>query len=151
MLALFFIAAALLLVSGAVKVRAAARVGLGVPVLALAEVLAGVGLFGIALAVDFTGGQGLAILVGAVALILVSSLQVGAQVRRRQRLRAASEGARLATYVNFRPSAGAGGETEPVGRHATKARLPQARDVMADVALRPDVADSEVVRQREKL
>jgi predicted Zn-dependent peptidase len=52
-------------------------------------------------------------------------------------------------YLGASLSAGAGLETATIWLHATKARLPQALDVMADVALRPAFADSEVVRQRE--
>ncbi len=46
-------------------------------------------------------------------------------------------------------STGAGLETASLWLHATKARLPQALDLLADVALRPAFADSEVARQRE--
>lgn len=101
MVPLLLITAVLLLTAGLVGARAASRVGMGLPVLALADIVAGVGLLGVVLAVDLTGAQGLAVLVGAVALVLVSSFQVGAQVRRRQRIRAASEGARLANYIHY--------------------------------------------------
>ncbi len=113
MMPLLVITALLLLTAGLVGARAASRVGMGLPVLAVADVLAGVGLLGAVFAVDLSGAQGLAVLVGAVMLVLASSLQVGAQVRRRQRIRTASEGARLATYVNFRPDAGGGGGPVP--------------------------------------
>ena len=43
----------------------------------------------------------------------------------------------------------AGLETATIWLHATKARLEPALDLMADVALRPAFADSEVVRQRD--
>lgn len=52
-------------------------------------------------------------------------------------------------YLGATLGAGAGLETATLWLHATKARLPQALDVMADVALRPAFADSEIVRQRE--
>jgi hypothetical protein len=113
MLPLLVITALLLLTAGLVEAKAASRVGMGLPLLALADIVAGVGLVGAVFAVDLTRAQGLAVLVGAVMLVLVSSLQVGAQVRRRQRIRAASEGARLATYVNFRRGAGGGGDPGP--------------------------------------
>jgi len=106
MVPLLLITAVLLLTAGLVGAKAASRVGMGLPVLALADIVVGVGLLGVVLAVDLTGAQGLAVLVGAVALVLVSSFQVGAQVRRRQRIRAASEGARLATYLNRPPRPG---------------------------------------------
>ncbi|HSW30333.1 MAG TPA: hypothetical protein VLH75_12690 [Longimicrobiales bacterium] len=99
MVPLLVITALLLLASGLVKVRAAGRVEMGVPILALAELLAGLGILGVAFVMDLTGLQGMLVLVGSVALVIVSSLQVGMEVRRRQRLRAASEGARLASYM----------------------------------------------------
>jgi predicted Zn-dependent peptidase len=40
-------------------------------------------------------------------------------------------------------------ENATVRLHCTRARLPQALDLMADVALRPAFADSEIARQRE--
>jgi hypothetical protein len=101
MVPLLVITALLLLASGLVKVRAAARVEMGLPILALAEFLAGLAILGVAFVVELTGVQGMLVLVGSVALVVVSSLQVGLEVRRRQRLRAASEGARLANYVKY--------------------------------------------------
>ncbi len=99
MIPLLVIASLLLVASGLVKVRAAARVELGVPVLPLVELVAGVGLFSVVFVKSFTANQGLLILLGSVVLILVSSVQVGMEVRRRQRLRTASEGARLANRL----------------------------------------------------
>ncbi len=120
MVPLLLITALLLLASGLVKVRAAARVEMGLPILALAELLAGVGILGVAFVVDLTGVQGMLVLVGSVLLVLVSSLQVGLEVRRRQRLRAASEGARLANYVKYLsrpdPPGDAGSEGRPGGK-----------------------------------
>jgi hypothetical protein len=104
MIPLLVITSCLLLASGLLKVRAAARVEMGVPILALAELLAAVGIFGVAFVVKLTAGQGMFILVGSVALIVVSSVQVGMEVRRRQRIRSASEGARLASYVKHTPA-----------------------------------------------
>ncbi len=101
MVPLLLITALLLLASGLVKVRAAARVEMGLPILALAELLACAGIVAVAFAVELTGVQGMLVLVGSVALVVVSSLQVGMEVRRRQRLRTASEGARLANYVKY--------------------------------------------------
>lgn len=91
----------LLLVSGMVKVKAAERVALGLPILAALELLVGVGLFAAVFFGTFTRGRGLAVLLGSLALVLVSSVQVGMAVRRRQRLRTASEGARLANYLKY--------------------------------------------------
>lgn len=94
-------AALLLLVSGPITLRAASRVGMGVPVLALAELLAGFAVLGAVFLEGLAAGPGLAILVGSAVLVVVSSVRVGLEVRRRQRLRAASEGARLATHVKY--------------------------------------------------
>jgi hypothetical protein len=74
---------------------------MGLPILALAELLAGLAVLGVAFVVDLTGVQGMLVLVGSVALVIVSSLQVGMEVRRRGWLRTASEGARLANYVKY--------------------------------------------------
>jgi len=101
MIPLLAIASLLLLASGLVKVKAAARVELGVPILAIAELVVGVGIFGVLFVVEFTATQGLVIVIGSVVLIVVSSLQVGAEVRRRHRIRVASEGTRLASYVKY--------------------------------------------------
>jgi len=113
MVPLLVITSFLLLTAGLVEARAASRVGMGLPLLALADMIAGVGLLGTVFALDLTGRQGLAVLVGAVALILVSSVQVGAAVRRRQRIRTASEGARLATYVKHLAPGAGGGDSSP--------------------------------------
>ena len=101
MVPLLVIASLLLLASGLLTVKAAARVGMGLPILALAELLAGVGIFGAAFLKDLTAGQGMLVLVGSVVLIVVTSLQVGMEVRRRQRIRTASEGARLTNHLKY--------------------------------------------------
>ena len=118
MVPLLVLTALLLLGSGLLKARAAGRVGMGLPLLALAELLAGAGVLAAVLLAPLTAGQGLAVVVGSLALVVVSSLQVGLEVRRRQRVRTASEGARLANYVRYlsRPgpstSAGGGQDTD---------------------------------------
>jgi len=101
MILLLVLTSLLLLTSGLVKVRAAARVEMGLPVLALLELLAGVGIFSVAFVQNFTAGQGLVVLVGSVALVLISSLHVGMAIRSRQRRRDLSEGVRLANYVQY--------------------------------------------------
>jgi predicted Zn-dependent peptidase len=63
--------------------------------------------------------------------------------------RGALEIAEQVDYLGATLDAGAGLETANLWLHATKARLPQALDLMADVALRPAFADSEIARQRE--
>ncbi|HVP14355.1 MAG TPA: pitrilysin family protein [Terriglobales bacterium] len=52
-------------------------------------------------------------------------------------------------YLGANLSTNAGLENATVRLHCTKARLPKALDLMADVALRPAFADSEITRQRE--
>lgn len=104
MVPLFLLSATLLAASGLMKLKAAARVGMGLPVPVLVELLGAVGIFGLMLATKLTRGQGLAVVVGTVALVVASSLHVGLEVRRRQRIRAASEGARLAVYLKPLPS-----------------------------------------------
>ncbi len=101
MVPLLISTACLLLTSGLLTVRAAARVEMGLPILAVAELLAGLGIMGVAFSVELTAGQGMLVSVGSVLLVLVASLQVGLEVRRRNRLRTASEGARLASYVKY--------------------------------------------------
>lgn len=95
------LAALLLLVSGVVKVKAAERVGMGLPILPLIELVAGLAIFGVSFTKTFTPGQGFAVVVAAVALVLGSSIHVGMGIRRRQRLRTRSEGTRLANYVQY--------------------------------------------------
>jgi len=91
----------LLLAAGLIEIKAAARVGMGVPVLALLDLLVGLAIFGVVFVAELTALQGLLILLGSVLLVVVSSVQVGLEVRRRQRLRAASEGARLASRLKY--------------------------------------------------
>ena len=63
--------------------------------------------------------------------------------------RSALEIAEEADYLGATLSTGAGMENATVRLHSTRARLAQALDLMADVALRPVFADSEIARQRE--
>jgi zinc protease len=63
--------------------------------------------------------------------------------------RGALEIAEEVDFLGAMLSANAGLENATVRLHCTKARLAQALDLMADVALRPAFADSEVARQRE--
>ncbi|MDH5758982.1 MAG: hypothetical protein OEZ65_05285 [Gemmatimonadota bacterium] len=98
---LFFLAGFLLLVSGIVKVRGATRVGREFPVIPLAEALVGVVLPFWALATAPGPGFGLAVLLGALALVLFSSAHHAAKIREATRRREDSEGARLQTYVKY--------------------------------------------------
>jgi len=98
---LFIVTALLLLASGVTKLHACARVGLGLPLLALLEIVAGLCLCAVSFAGAFTPGQGLAVVVGAVVLVLVSSLTMWGTLRAQHRTRELSEGARLRTYVKY--------------------------------------------------
>jgi hypothetical protein len=93
--------ATLLLISGIVKLRAWARVSQGIHLVPLLEIVAGL-LMGAAV---MTGtpdpGVGLALTVGAVSLVVVSSVVVGRQIRHLHRARERSEGARLVTWVKY--------------------------------------------------
>lgn len=99
---LFVLTALLLLVSGLVKLHAAGRVGLGVTVLPLVEVVAGLALLASAVfAWHPPGNTGLMLVTGAVLLIVVSSTWIGRAISRRWRAREESEGARLVRYVKY--------------------------------------------------
>ena len=99
---LLVLTAVLLVASGLVKLHAGDRAGLGVTVFPLVETVAGLALLGaVALGRRPSVHGGLAIVVCAVALVLVSSLLVGTAIARRRRSREDSEGARLVTYVKY--------------------------------------------------
>jgi NhaP-type Na+/H+ or K+/H+ antiporter len=98
---LLIVTAVLLLTSGVVKLRAAERAGLGLPVLPLLELLVGLLLVGVSFASPLTPSQGLVAVVGSVALILFSSVRMWMQLRGLQRKRDLSESARLQTYVSY--------------------------------------------------
>jgi hypothetical protein len=100
---LLAITAILLLISGLVKARAMARVGMGVPILPLAEVAAAFVLLALAVAGPPTAPVGLGAILGAVLLLLGSSFRVGATLGRLRRARDLSEGARLRMYVEYLP------------------------------------------------
>lgn len=63
--------------------------------------------------------------------------------------RTALEIAEQADFLGATLGAGASLENATVRLHCTKTRLGEALDLMADVALRPAFADSEIARQRE--
>jgi len=63
--------------------------------------------------------------------------------------RSALEISEEADFLGAELNTGAGLENASVRLHCAKARLTQALDLMADVALRPAFPDSEVTRQRE--
>jgi hypothetical protein len=98
---LLYLTTALVLMSGLVKLKAWSRVGEGLHVLPLLETLLGVGLFGVVLVGPVGAGLGLWLVVGAVLLVVVSSVLMGLDIKRHRRRRELSEGARLATYVEY--------------------------------------------------
>ena len=63
--------------------------------------------------------------------------------------RAALDIAEEAAFLGASLGAGAGYESATISLHVPKRQLAPALDLMADVALRPTFADSEVARQRE--
>ena len=98
---LLVVTSVLLLLAGVVKLRAADRAGLGLSLIALLEVFAGLALGAASLVMRIPPGMGLAVVVGAVALVVGSSAQMWTVLRRRLRTRDLSEGARLRTYVKY--------------------------------------------------
>jgi hypothetical protein len=99
--ALLVISALLLIASGGIKLRVGARTGLGVPPLSLVELLAGVGIAASALTGDPTVESGFRLVLGGVALVLVSSVHMGMKFAARRRERDDSEGLRLFKYVKY--------------------------------------------------
>jgi len=97
---LFVLTAALLLTSGLVKLRALQRVGLGIAILPVLEVLMAVALLAVAWT-PLTGGQGFMVAAGSLTLLLVSSLRVGFTLRAYRRERERTLGSRLAVYVKY--------------------------------------------------
>ncbi len=100
MIPLLVLTALLLAGSGAFKLRAAARADVGVHLISLVELLAGAALGLLIVAKSLTVGQGMWIAVGAVALIVVSSVHLGKRLSRKRRLRGLTEGRRLQNYVD---------------------------------------------------
>ena len=98
---LFIFVGLLLMVSGLLKVRGAVRTGLGTPLIPLLEVLAGLGLPVFVFAQPPSEALGLRLMVGAVALLLVSSTYHALRVRAHRRRREESEASRLVTYVKY--------------------------------------------------
>lgn len=101
MVPLLALTAVLLLVSGAVKLRAAARAKVGLHLFSLLEILAGALLFLVMMAVPLAGEQGLAVATGATLLIVVSSVHLGSRLRHQRHLRDLTEGRRLESYVKY--------------------------------------------------
>ena len=101
MIPLLSIASLLLVGSGIVKIRAAGRAKLGLPMFSLLEVVAGIALAGVAAVSPPTVDVGFRYVVGAVALVLVSSIAMGMRLAAGRRKREESEGVRLITHVKY--------------------------------------------------
>lgn len=89
--------ALLLLASGTVKLRSAARAEVGLHLPSLLEILAGLAL----MSVGFVQTVSLPVIVGGVLLVLGSSLHLFLRLRRRRALRERTEGRRLETYIRY--------------------------------------------------
>jgi len=103
MIPLLVLTSLLLIASGAVKLRAAARGGLGLHVLSLLELALGVGLGVLLVGRPLSPGQGLGAAGVAVVLIVLSSLHIGKALGHKRRLRNLTEGRRLEVYLQGRP------------------------------------------------
>ena len=97
---LFVLAALLLMASGALKLRAAARAELGVHLPSVVELVVAILLPVLAMGGP-TAETGMAALAGALAVLVASSLHLMARIRHRNRLRDRTEGRRLETYVRY--------------------------------------------------
>jgi hypothetical protein len=95
---LAYLLAAMLAVSGALKARSGARLGIGLVPGALIELMAGVAVAAVPLM-----GRALPVwlIVAAVSLVIASSAHYGLVLRRIRQRREASEGGRLAAYVKY--------------------------------------------------
>lgn len=99
---LLFVTAALVAVSGGLKLRSTSRVGLGVRPLALLELLSALILAGLILPSPLSGSALVRWSVPvAILLLVVSSVDHALRLRAYHRSRAESEGGRLATYVKY--------------------------------------------------
>lgn len=97
---LLFSVAVLLVVSGAVKARAASRLGLGPPILALIELFVALMLAAVAVSGVLGGVLGPWLAMAGVALVLGSSVRHALAVRDQRRRREASEARRLESYLS---------------------------------------------------
>jgi hypothetical protein len=99
---LSFLAALLLMTSGALKIRSGRRLGVGVSPLAALEVVAGVVLAALSVrnALGIDGPPRWAVPAG-VLLVLISTAVHGQKLRAERLQRAESEGGRLVAYVKY--------------------------------------------------
>lgn len=99
---LLFVTAALVAVSGGLKLRSTNRVGLGFAPLALLEMVVAMGLALMILPSPVTGTAVVRWSVPmAIVIVIVSSIDHFLRLRRYRKARADSEGGRLATYVRY--------------------------------------------------
>jgi hypothetical protein len=98
---LLVITAVLLLGSGLLKLRAAERSKLGIHLLSILELMAGLGIGASLMGGGLSVEVGFRVLLGAVALVLVSSVSLGMTLKAVRRTRDLSEGARLFNYVDY--------------------------------------------------
>ncbi len=101
MTALLVISAVLLVGSSLLKLRAAERAKLGIHFPSVLELLAGLGIGASMLGGGPNVDVGFRLVLGAVALVLVSSVNMGMKLSARRRESDESEGGRLFTYVKY--------------------------------------------------
>ena len=101
MIALLVLTAILLVLSGAFKLRSAARGEVGLHLPSVLELLAGVGLMLRMTAPPVPVEQGMGAAVGAVVLIVFSSVHLGRRLAHKRRLRGLTEGRRLENFVKL--------------------------------------------------
>lgn len=99
---LLFVTAAFVAVSAGLKLRSTARVGLGLAPLAIVEMVSAIGLVLLVLPGPLSGTavERWAVPV-AIAILIVSSIDHAVRLRDYSKVRAESEGGRLATYVKY--------------------------------------------------
>ena len=101
MIPLLVLTAILLVTSGAFKLRAAARSDIGLHLPSLLELLGAGGLMLRMTASPVPVEQGMAAAVGAVVLIVGSSLHLGRRLAHKRRLRGLTEGRRLENFLKL--------------------------------------------------
>ncbi len=98
---MLFSVAVLLALSGAVKARASARLGLGTPILSLMELLAALVVAGVAVGPAAGSAVGAWLAASGVAFLVFSSVRHARLVRDRRLRREASEGRRLQAFLRM--------------------------------------------------
>ena len=101
MTGLVFATGAFAIVSGLIKLFGRTRIPGAVQILPLLEVLAGVGAPLLAMAWGSESGGAIALIALPLLMVFVSTTNQAITTKARRRRREESEGARLATFVNF--------------------------------------------------